>query len=240
MEVEYRLLMIMSIVKKILKRLLGRGLGNEEKIALLIKGGAHIGKDLHCYGTVRFDSQYPFMLSIGDYVEITDNVTILNHDYSWCVAKRMTGSLMGGIGHVHIGNNVFIGTNSTILMNTEIGDNCIIGAGSVVSGKFPSNSVIAGVPARIVCSIEDFITKREKKQLEEAKNIVIHYRKAFGVNPPKEKLPAYFWLFESRSKKLTNHQIERMRLKDNYDVSMTAYLKSEPLFDNYEDFLKNV
>jgi acetyltransferase-like isoleucine patch superfamily enzyme len=51
---------------------------------------------------------------------------------------------------IKIGNNCFIGMNSIILKGTEIGDNSIIGAGSVVSGKFPDNVVVAGNPAKII------------------------------------------------------------------------------------------
>lgn len=51
---------------------------------------------------------------------------------------------------VKIGNNVFIGDKAMILPGTTIGDNCIVGAGSVVKGDFESNSLIAGNPARII------------------------------------------------------------------------------------------
>ncbi len=54
---------------------------------------------------------------------------------------------------VKIGKNVFIGMNTLILKGTEIGDNCVVGAGSVVSGRFPENSVIAGNPAKVIRSI---------------------------------------------------------------------------------------
>jgi len=48
----------------------------------------------------------------------------------------------------HIGNNVRIGSNSTILP-VNIGDNCVIGAGSVVTKDVPSGSVVYGNPAKI-------------------------------------------------------------------------------------------
>lgn len=49
-----------------------------------------------------------------------------------------------------IGNNVFIGAGANILGNITIGDNCIIGANSVVVKSIPSNSVVAGVPAKVL------------------------------------------------------------------------------------------
>ena len=49
-----------------------------------------------------------------------------------------------------IGNNVFLGVNAIVLMGAHIGNNSIVGAGSVVTGKFGDNSVIAGNPAKII------------------------------------------------------------------------------------------
>ncbi len=62
---------------------------------------------------------------------------------------------------------MYIGHGATILCNTRIGDNVIIGAGSVVSGDVAANSVFAGVPAKYICSIEEFKDKH-MKQMEEA------------------------------------------------------------------------
>lgn len=216
----------MKVLIKFFRKILGKGLSKAEQIEVLRKGGAHIGKELRLYGdTLKIDKQVPYMLHIGDYVEITDNVTILNHDYSWCVTKRMSAVLMGGVGTVWIGDNVFIGTNTTILMNTHIGNNSIVGAGSVVHGAFPDNSVIAGNPAKVICSIEEYAAKRQKRQLNEAIEIVRCYRRAFGCNPSKEMLPAYFWLFEPRNEEITNPVLlQRMLLKNNYDESLNMFL----------------
>lgn len=52
--------------------------------------------------------------------------------------------MLGGSGKVTIGNNCFIGMNTVILKGTTIGDNVIIGAGSILREKYLSNSVIAG------------------------------------------------------------------------------------------------
>ena len=61
-----------------------------------------------------------------------------------------------------IGSNCFIVMNFIILNGAEIGDNCIIGAGSVVTGKIESNSVIGGNPAKIICALEKYKDKKLK------------------------------------------------------------------------------
>lgn len=53
-----------------------------------------------------------------------------------------------------IGDNCFIGMNSIILKGTTLGDNVVVGAGSVVHGSFPSNCIIAGNPAKIIRVVE--------------------------------------------------------------------------------------
>lgn len=57
---------------------------------------------------------------------------------------------VGETGCVRIEQNVWIGNNVTILKNTVIGENTIIAAGAVVSGNYPSNVIIGGVPAKII------------------------------------------------------------------------------------------
>lgn len=60
---------------------------------------------------------------------------------------------LGAIGEVVIGENVWIGNNVTILKDSHVGDNSIVAAGAVVSGRFPENVIIGGVPAKIIRSL---------------------------------------------------------------------------------------
>lgn len=52
---------------------------------------------------------------------------------------------------------------SIVLCGASIGDNVVVGAGAVVSGKIPSNVVVAGNPAKIVCTMEEFYQKNEDR-----------------------------------------------------------------------------
>ena len=129
----------------------------EVSTSFLIKRGLKVGKNFSRQGGVRIDTSYCFLIEIGDNVILAPNVTILAHDAS---LKNVLG--VSQIGRVSIGNNVFVGAGSIILQNVNIGDNVIIGAGSIVSKDIPSNSVAAGNPAKIICSIEEFKKRKNK------------------------------------------------------------------------------
>lgn len=70
-------------------------------------------------------------------------------------------------GKIILGNNVFVGSNTTLLYDVKIGDNVIIGAGSLVNKNIPSNSVAAGVPCKVIGSFEDYKTKIKNQQYGE-------------------------------------------------------------------------
>lgn len=85
---------------------------------------------------------------IGDNTLIGQYVTIIDHEaHSIDPNNRRK---IGEIGEIIIGNNVWIGNNVSILKNSEIGDNSIVATGAVVTGKYPSNVIIGGVPAKII------------------------------------------------------------------------------------------
>lgn len=91
-------------------------------------------------------------ITIGDKCIIGGNVKILDNDFHPAdpVIRERTPGKSYGAAPVTIGRNVFIGCNSLILKGTSIGENSVIGAGSVVSGVIPSNCVAAGNPAKII------------------------------------------------------------------------------------------
>lgn len=101
------------------------------------------------------------MISMGDNVHIASGVTFVNHDITCMMFNHMDQQhkYHERFGEIKIGNNVFVGSNSTLLYDVTIGSNVIIGAGSVVTKDIPDNSIAAGVPCKVIGSFEDYQKK---------------------------------------------------------------------------------
>ena len=92
-------------------------------------------------------------IQIGNYTRIGANCKIIDNDFHPIELEYRHKGLNEQYTHrtpIVIGNDCFIGMNSIILKGTTLGNNVIVGAGSVVHGSFPDNCVIAGNPAKIV------------------------------------------------------------------------------------------
>lgn len=94
------------------------------------------------------------LIEIGDYCLIGKDVQLIDFD-AHGLAPFERRSSIGKVRPIKIGSNVWLGNNVIILKGTEIGENSVVGAGSVVTGgKFPANVVIAGNPAKIIKSLD--------------------------------------------------------------------------------------
>lgn len=93
---------------------------------------------------------------VGDDTNIGGNVKLLDNDFHPVdpIARMRDDKEQIGTAPIIIGNNCFIGCNSLILKGAVLGNNCVVGAGSVVTGVFGDNCVIAGNPARVIRTIE--------------------------------------------------------------------------------------
>lgn len=113
-------------------------------------GSIEIGDGFGISGSTiySFDS-----VKIGKNATIGANCKIIDNDFHPLDAEKRNANLNEEFtkrAPVKIGDNCFIGMNSIILKGTTLGDNVIVGAGSVVHGTFPSNCIIAGNPAKII------------------------------------------------------------------------------------------
>jgi acetyltransferase-like isoleucine patch superfamily enzyme len=123
---------------------------SEKKIEYFKKQGMKVGKNC-IFDTMSFSTE-PYLVEIGDDVGISQGTIFITHDAGIrCFKDEYPGEDI--FGKIIIGNNVFIGMNCTLLPNTSIGNNCILGAGSVVRGRFPDNSVIIGNPAKVLTNM---------------------------------------------------------------------------------------
>lgn len=203
--------------------------------------GMKIGHDCIIYAPTKtlIDEQYPWMISIGNHVRITEGVKILTHDYSWSVLKNCRGGVLGASGIVEIGDNVFIGMNTIIERNVKIGTNVVIGAGSVVTKDCESNSVYAGVPAKRLMSINEFFEKRCVKQKSEAKELAKKYYDRFHKRPDSDVFHEYFMLFETSESVFLNNTFENKLRLGNTEKQSIRYMKEHaPEFSSYEEFMR--
>lgn len=154
------------------KKLLGLKYAVSEKwyIRASVKYLRHMGVRLD--GTpkfiardVKFDSTDPSRISIGEGSVITSRVTILVHDYSIecglvAIGEEDPEYESRFLREVTVGRNCFIGQQAFLKPGTVIGDNCIIGAASVVSGVIPPDSVVIGNPGKVVAKTSEWARKK--------------------------------------------------------------------------------
>ena len=147
----------MSFIKELVYRL--RGEYTTEK---LISMGMKVGKNFGRLNGVILDPSHCWLIEIGDTVTMAPRVHILCHDASTKTFLNYTK-----IGRVTIGDNVFIGAETVVLPGVTIGSNVIIGANSTVTHDVPDGTVVAGSPARVICSLDDYLEK-ERSRMEHA------------------------------------------------------------------------
>lgn len=108
----------------------------------------------------RFWSSEPYLITVGSHCQITAGVKLYTHGGAGAV--RRWYPKFDTFGKVVIGDFVYIGNDAKIMPGVTVGDNVLIAAGSIVTKSIPSNVVVAGNPARYICSIEDYIGRNKK------------------------------------------------------------------------------
>lgn len=127
--------------------------------------GVNIHGAVRFYGVNRgmFGSE-PWMITLGDNVYITADCRFVTHDGGTLILRREHPDLEWS-APIRIGNDVYLGVNTTVMPGVTIGDRVIVAACSVVTKDVPSNSVVAGVPARRLFSLDEYEEKMLAKSL---------------------------------------------------------------------------
>ena len=118
--------------------------------------GARIGDD--CRILVRTLGAEPFLVRIGNHCTIAGDVVFACHDGATWVFTEELPSLQS-FGTIEVLDNCFIGYGAILLPGIRIGPNAIVGAGAVVTKDVPPNTVVAGCPAKPLCSLETYKQK---------------------------------------------------------------------------------
>ncbi|HIS49310.1 MAG TPA: sugar O-acetyltransferase [Candidatus Gallacutalibacter pullistercoris] len=114
-------------------------------------GGKHLHFGKGVYVNFNFTAVDDRDIYIGDYVMIGPNVTIATAGHPIEPSLRRQG--MQYNMEVHIGNNVWLGAGVIVLPGVTIGENSVIGAGSIVTKDIPANVVAVGNPCRVLREI---------------------------------------------------------------------------------------
>jgi serine acetyltransferase len=185
--------------------------------------------------SVTIDLTRPSLIEIGDNVDINVNFTIMTHDFASGVFLNKYNELINSSGRVKLGNNIYIGRDVTILKGVSIGDNCVIGLGSIVTSDIPSDSVAVGSPERLICTIDEYFSRRKGRCLEEAFEYARSIRQNFGREPQVEDFWEEFPHFVSGDK---IDCYPTLPIKRQLGQAYNHYRKHhKATFDSFEEFL---
>ena len=153
--------------------------------------------------------------------------------------RNVYHDFLNSSGKVVIGNNVGTGYNVTILKGVTIGDNCFIAANSLVTKDVPSNVIIGGQPARILCTLEEYYTKRKSQCITEALEYARSIKERFHRQPVASDFWEEFHLFiDNENLNDFDKTIMVSQLgEENFDKWL---LNHKRVFSNLDDFLSNM
>jgi maltose O-acetyltransferase len=123
----------------------------------LERAGLQLGRNVFVAGGAQIDPDFAWLIRIGDDTVISLGVLVLAHDAS---TRRHTGYTR--LAAVDIGARVFIGARSVILPGVTIGDDAIVGAGSIVRHDVEPGVVVAGNPARVIATTKSYVARHRQ------------------------------------------------------------------------------
>ena len=147
----------------------------------LKKNGLRIGRNVTIVDTFFFDPSHCFLISIEDNCTLAPGVRLIAHDAS---TKQFLGYTK--IGCITIRENCFLGDSVIVLPGVSIGPSSIIGAGSVVTRTIPEGVVAAGNPARVLCSLDQYLQKA--KSFAEKKTVYGEDCSIENITPQKREM----------------------------------------------------
>ena len=125
--------------------------------------GVTIGK--HCFISTREWSSEPYLIKIGDNVQVTRCVSVHTHGGGQCIRQQHPD--FDVFGKVVIEDWAYIGAFSHIMPGVTIGEGALVAAGSVVTKSVEPHTVVGGNPARFICTTEEYYNRNKKYDIGE-------------------------------------------------------------------------
>lgn len=144
---------LLSLVRELRKKIIG-------SYRIAVKNGMIVEDGVSVLGEVNFGSE-PYLITLRKRCRITSGVVFITHDGGTWAFREHWEKYKDVIkyGRIEVGEEAFIGTRSIILPGVRIGKHSVVGAGSVVTQSVPDYTVVAGVPARLICSTQEYAKK---------------------------------------------------------------------------------
>lgn len=171
---------------------------SKRMVNYLRKRGVKIGNNVFFKNSKRIsiDLINPKLIEIGNNVFFNRDFTLLIHDAVNRVFREKYGVFLpNSFGKVKIGNNVSFARNVTVLKGVTIGDNVFVGHSSLVTKDIPSNCIVAGVPAKVICSLDDYFERAKQKCIEETRSYCKDVLESTGKLPNERQLSSVSDLF---------------------------------------------
>jgi len=129
--------------------------------------GVRVGNDCMLNGVSRktFGSE-PYLISLGNHVGVGADVLFITHDGgTWMLRHKYPH--IDRVGRIVVHDNVVLGVRAIVMPDVEIGPNAVVAAGAVVTRSVLPNTVVGGVPARVLMTLEEY----EARALERAVHV---------------------------------------------------------------------
>ena len=154
--------------KNYLQYLWGKILPQSKYQDYLRKKGVKIGNNCKIFKSANFGSE-PYLVSLGNHVRVNIGVQFVTHDGGyWVLRDEISGygeqfKDADYFGKIEVGDNVHIGTNAILMPGIKIGKNVVVACGAVVTHDVRDNTIVGGIPAVCIETLETYAAKARKK-----------------------------------------------------------------------------
>lgn len=149
------------MIRRLVRRAYNEYRVRRDPVAYARSLGVRVGDDCWFIATSAGTwGSEPFLITIGSRVLITSRVCFITHDGAvWPFRRRYPD--IDRFGPIAIGDDCFIGINATLLPGVTIGAESVVATGAIVNRDVPPRTVVAGIPARPICTIDEYFAKHE-------------------------------------------------------------------------------